>query len=179
MPPGVIARRYCLRMLIRHATPADVPAITAIYNHAILNTIASFWYEPRPEEELAREVAASDEASYPWLVAERDGPGGQQVVGTAWSKRWNPRTAYDITCEVSVYIADDAKGQGVGRALYTDLFARLRAIGYRHIIGGISLPNEASVRLHESMGMKRVALFPGIGEKFGKAIDVGYWQVSY
>ena len=165
-------------MNIRHATPADVPAITAIYNHAILNTIASFWYEPRPEEELAREVAASDEATYPWLVAERDGPGGQRVVGTAWSKRWNPRTAYDITCEVSVYIADDAKGQGVGRALYTDLFARLRAIGYRHIIGGISLPNEASVRLHESMGMKRVALFPGIGEKFGKAIDVGYWQVT-
>ena len=150
-------------MLTRITTPADVPAITAIYNHAILNTIASFWYEPRPEEELAREVAASDEASYPWLVAERDGPGGQQVVGTAWSKRWNPRTAYDITCEVSVYIADDAKGQGVGRALYTDLFARLRAIGYRHIIGGISLPN---------------ALFPGIGEKFGKAIDVGYWQVT-
>ncbi len=165
-------------MNIRLATHADVPAITAIYNHAILHTIASFWYEPRPEEELAREVAASDEASYPWLVAERDGPGGQQVVGTAWSKRWNPRTAYDITCEVSVYIADDAKGQGVGRALYTDLFARLRAIGYRHIIGGISLPNEASVRLHESMGMKRVALFPGIGEKFGRAIDVGYWQVS-
>ncbi len=60
------------------------------------------------------------------------------------------RAAYDITCEVSVYIADDAKGQGVGRALYTDLFARLKAIGYRHIIGGISLPNRASVRLHES-----------------------------
>lgn len=161
-------------MNIRLATPADVAAITAIYNHAILNTIASFWTEPRPEEELAREVGASGERTYPWLVAQRNG----QVVGTAWSKRWNPRTAYDITCEVSVYIADGAKGQGVGKALYTDLFARLRAIGYKHIIGGISLPNEASVRLHESMGMKRVALFPGIGEKFGREIDVGYWQVS-
>lgn len=161
-------------MNIRLATPADVPAITAIYNHAILNTIASFWTEPRPEEELAREVASSGERTYPWLVAEREG----QVVGTAWSKRWNPRTAYNITCEVSVYIGPEAKGQGVGRALYTDLFARLRANGYKHIIGGISLPNEASVRLHESMGMKRVALFPGIGEKFGRAIDVGYWQVT-
>lgn len=165
-------------MEIRHATPEDAPAVASIYNHAILHTIASFWTELRPDEELAQQIAGSDESTYPWLVAEREESGTRQVVGTAWSKRWNPRTAYDITCEVSVYIADDAKGQGVGKALYTDLFARLRAIGYKHIIGGISLPNEASVRLHESMGMKRVALFPGIGEKFGEAIDVGYWQVS-
>lgn len=161
-------------MQIRLATQADAPAVAAIYNHAIAHTIASFWTEPRPDEEIA-----DGGEKYPWLVAERDGPDGKQVVGSAWSKRWNPRTAYDITCEVTIYIAPDAQGQGVGKALYTDLFARLKAIGYRHIIGGISLPNEASVRLHESMGMKRVALFEGIGEKFGEAIDVGYWQVSF
>lgn len=165
-------------MKIRLATIDDAPAVAAIYNHAILHTIASFWTEPRPDSELAQQIAEADEATYPWLVAEREGPEGPQVVGTAWSKRWNPRTAYDITCEVSVYIAPDAQGSGVGKALYTELFSRLWAIGYMHIIGGISLPNEASVRLHESMGMKRVALFPGIGEKYGQAIDVGYWQVS-
>lgn len=165
-------------MRIRHATTDDAPAVAAIYNHAILHTIASFWTEPRPDAELAREIAQADESTYPWLVAEEEDAAGTQVIGSAWSKRWNPRTAYDITCEVSIYIAPAAQGQGVGKALYTDLFSRLKAIGYKHIIGGISLPNEASVRLHESMGMKRVALFPGIGEKFGRAIDVGYWQVS-
>ena len=163
-------------MKIRHASIDDAPAVAAIYNHAIMHTIASFWTEPRPDSELAEQIAEADESTYPWLVAEHADTG--DVIGTAWSKRWNPRTAYEITCEVSVYIAPDAQGMGVGKALYTDLFARLRAIGYKHIIGGISLPNEASVRLHESMGMKRVALFPGIGEKFGEAIDVGYWQVS-
>jgi L-amino acid N-acyltransferase YncA len=163
-------------MKIRHATPDDAPAVAAIYNHAIAYTIASFWTEPRPDSEIADEIAASDESTYPWLVAEDADT--DKVIGSAWSKRWNPRTAYDITCEVTIYIAPDAQGQGVGKALYTDLFARLKMIGYRHIIGGISLPNEASVRLHESMGMKQVAMFEGIGEKFGDAIDVGYWQVS-
>lgn len=161
-------------MIIRPAIPADAPAIAAIYNHAIIHTIASFWTEPRPDAEIAGEIAASSEDTYPWLVAEQS----NHILGSAWSKPWNPRTAYQHTCEVTIYIAPDAQGQGVGSALYTDLFARLRAIGYKHIIGGISLPNEASVRLHERMGMKQVALFPGIGEKFGTAIDVGYWQVT-
>ncbi len=165
-------------MRIRLATIEDAGAVAAIYNHAILHTISSFWTEPRPDEELAQQIGESGESTYPWLVAEQDSPDRPRVIGTAWSKRWNPRTAYNITCEVSVYIAPDAQGKGVGKALYTDLFSRLKSIGYKHIIGGISLPNEASVRLHESMGMKRVALFPGIGEKYRQAIDVGYWQVS-
>lgn len=158
-------------MQTRLATPADVPAIAAIYNHAIVHTIASFWTETRPEAEIAEQLAEAG-ARYPWLVADADG----QVLGVAWSKRWNPRQAYDLTCEVSIYLAPDAQGRGIGKLLYTDLFSRLASIGYEQVLAGISLPNDASARLHESMGMWHVGTYRGIGRKFGKAIDVGYWQ---
>ncbi|MEO0512174.1 MAG: N-acetyltransferase family protein [Planctomycetota bacterium] len=161
----------------RLATPADVPAITAIYNHAIDHSLATFWTEHRPESEIAAELAAGGGA-HPWVVAELAADAGERVVGVAWSKRWNPRHGYDITCEVSVYTAHEARGQGVGTALYADLIPRLRDLGYQNVIGGVALPNDASVRLHERFGFQRVALFKRVGVKFGRTLDVGYWQLS-
>lgn len=159
-------------LTIRLATPSDVPAITAIYNDAIAKTVASFWTSPRPESDAAEQLAAAGDR-YPWLVAEREG----EVVGWAQSKPWNPRDAYARTCELTIYIAESARGLGVGGALYADLIERLRTLGYANIIGGITLPNEASVRLHESAGFEKAAHFVGVGEKFGQVLDVGYWQL--
>ncbi len=161
-------------MHIRTATIFDAEAVAAIYNHAIEHSDASLWYEPRPVEELRGQIERASER-YPWLVAEE---GGGEVIGWACVRPWNPRDGYRHTVETTIYIHHEHKGRGVGRMLYDELFRLIREQGYRHAIAGISIPNPASVRLHEAMGMKRVALFPGIGEKFGKRVDVGYWQVT-
>jgi phosphinothricin acetyltransferase len=161
-------------MQIRPATIFDAEAIAAIYNDAIERTIASLWETPRPVDELRAELERASER-YPWLVAETL---ASEVAGYALVKPWNPRHGYRHTVETTIYIHAEHRGRGVGRALYDELFTLIRGQGYRHVIAGISLPNEASVRLHESMGMTRVALFPGIGEKFGQVVDVGYWQVT-
>lgn len=161
-------------MLIRGATIFDAEAIGAIYNDAIERTIASLWESPRPVEEIRGEIERASER-HPWLVGETL---GGEIAGYALVKPWNPRHGYKHTVETTIYIHAEQRGRGVGRALYGELFRLIREQGYKHVIAGISLPNEASVRLHESMGMTRVALFPGIGEKFGRVIDVGYWQVT-
>ena len=111
---------------------------------------------------------------FPWLVA--NGEGGV-IVGFAKSSPWKARCAYHWTAEVSAYIAPNHVGGGIGRSLYTRLFATLTAQGYHSAIGGITLPNEASVRLHESFGMKHVGTFNENGWKNGCWHDVGYWML--
>lgn len=153
----------------------DAPAIAAIYNDAIERTISSLWETPRPIEEIRDELSRAS-VRFPWLVAEAD---EGTIAGYALVKPWNPRHGYRHTVETTIYIHAEHRGRGVGRLLYDELFRLIREQGYRHVIAGISLPNDASVRLHEAMGMERVAFFPGIGEKFGRSVDVGYWQVSF
>jgi phosphinothricin acetyltransferase len=99
------------------------------------------------------------------------------IAGFAKASPWKGRCAYAHSAETTVYLAADARGRGVGRALYEKLFAMLRAQGFRTLLAGITLPNEPSVRLHESMGMKRIALLERVGWKFDRWHDVGYWQV--
>ncbi|MEL7484779.1 MAG: N-acetyltransferase family protein [Planctomycetota bacterium] len=162
-------------MHVRHATIFDAEAVTVIFNHAIANTDASLWYDPRPVAELRAEIEAASDA-YPWLVAENE---QGDVVGWAMVKPWNKRDGYRHTVETTIYLAHHARGKGVGRMLYDELFRLILDQGYQHVIAGVSLPNPASVRLHESMGMTRVALFPGIGTKFGRRVDVGYWHRAF
>ncbi|MEO1584908.1 MAG: N-acetyltransferase family protein [Planctomycetota bacterium] len=166
-------------MHVRHATIFDAEAVTAIFNHAIEHTDASLWHEPRPVAEMRGEMEQASDA-YPWLVAESEQGSVNEsgVAGWAMVKPWNKRDGYRHTVETTIYIAEHARGRGVGRMLYDELFRLIREQGYRHVIAGISLPNPASERLHEAMGMERVALFPGIGEKFGRRVDVGYWQIA-
>lgn len=158
---------------LRLATQADVPAITAIYNDAIAKTVASFWMSARPENEAAEQLQQAGER-YPWYVAERDGV----VLGYVQSKPWNPRDAYARTCELTIYVAESARGLGVGSSLYRRVIEHLRTLGYANVIGGITLPNEPSVRLHEQCGFTKVAHFEEVGEKFGQILDVGYWQLK-
>ena len=104
--------------------------------------------------------------------------GRGDVIGFAKASPWKGRCAYAFAAEITVYIHHERLGRGIGRELYEPLFAILRAQGYRTLLAGITVPNDASVRLHETLGMKRVALLERVGWKFGKWHDVGYWQVD-
>lgn len=158
--------------MIRPATPADAAAIAGIYNHYVAHTTITFEEQAVAPEQMAERIAEVGAASLPWLVAEREG----QVLGYAYAGRWKARSAYRFSVETSVYLRDGLGRQGVGSALYDALFAELKARGVHAAIGGIALPNDNSVALHEKFGMKKVAHFEQVGFKFGRWIDVGYWQ---
>ena len=157
---------------VRAARSTDTRAITDIYNHYIRETIITFEEEPILETEMAKRLDAVQSAPLPWLVAEERG----RVVGYAYGGMWKPRSGYRYSSEITVYCAPDCGGRGIGSALYGALFPELERRGIHAVVGGIALPNEASVALHEKFGMRRVALFEQQGFKFGRWIDVGYWQ---
>jgi phosphinothricin acetyltransferase len=109
-----------------------------------------------------------------WLVAERDG----RVVGYAYGGPHRERAAYNWTVEVSAYVDRNAHRTGLGRLLYTELFDRLRSMGFRLLVAGITLPNEASVAIHEAIGFEPVGVYKNIGFKNGQWRDVGWWQLD-
>ena len=160
-------------MLIRLAQFEDIPAILDISNWAAINTPSNFALEP---ETLVSWVESWSETHemYPWVVGEAE---TGDIIGFAKASPWKGRCAYDWSVEVTVYVHSEHHGKGIGKALYAKLFPILKAQGYHSLLGGITQPNEASVRLHESFGMKRVAMFETIGWKFNKWHDVGYWQL--
>jgi phosphinothricin acetyltransferase len=119
-------------------------------------------------------MAARIRKAHVWLVAERNGG----VVGYAYGGPHRERAAYNWTVEVSAYVDRDAQRSGVGRRLYTELFDRLKQGGYRLLVAGITLPNEASVGIHEALGFERVGVYKNIGFKNGQWYDVGWWQLD-
>lgn len=159
-------------MLIRDATALDAAAIAAIYNPYILDSTISFEEEAVTADDMSARMAAVQEGGLPWLVLERDGV----VAGYAYATKWRVRHAYRFSVETTVYLAPPHAGQGGGTALYTALLERLRVAGCHLAIGGIAQPNPASVALHERMGYRKVAHFGEVGFKFGRWIDVGYWE---
>ena len=159
-------------MTIRPATPQDAAAIAAIYNPYIAETTISFEEEPVGMEEMRGRIAAVQDGGLPWLVLERDG----EIAGYAYATKWRVRHAYRFSVETSVYLAPRHAGKGAGTALYTALLEILREAGCHLAIGGIAQPNAASVALHEKMGYRKVAHFGEVGFKFGRWIDVAYWE---
>ncbi len=159
-------------MLVRDATDADLAAITRIYNHYIRTSIATFMETELTEPEMAGRIAEVRAAGLPWLVTEADGG----IAGYAYAGRWKRRSAYRFSTEVTIYLDPERTGNGLGTTLYGELLDRLPACGVHVVIGGISLPNAASVALHERLGFEKVAHFKEVGFKFGQWIDVGYWE---
>lgn len=159
---------------IRDADPSrDAAACAAIYAPHIESSAVSFEERAPDAGEMAARIERS-RASHAWLVAERDG----EVLGYAYATAFNERPAYRWSAGVSVYIGESARGQGVGRALYNALFERLRERGFRMACAGVTLPNEASVGLHESLGFERVGVNREIGWKHGAWHDVGWFQLE-
>lgn len=159
-------------MHIRDAIADDAQAIAAIYNPYIADTTISFEEQPVTDADMARRIADVQGAGLPWLVIEQD----RVVLGYAYATKWRVRHAYRFSVESSVYLAPQAAGRGLGTMLYAALLERLRAQGCHLVIGGVALPNAASVALHEKMGFEQVANFREVGFKFERWIDVGYWQ---
>ncbi len=159
--------------MIRSVARQDVPALCAIYNHYVANTIITFEEVPVAEAEFAARIAKIAQVNLPWLIAEDAG----KVVGYAYASPWKERSAYRFSVEVTVYLAPDCTGRGWGTRLYKALFAELKRGPTRVAMGGVALPNDASVALHEKFGTK-VAHFREVGFKFGKWIDVAYWQTD-
>ena len=157
---------------IRAAAPSDAAAVAGIYNHYITKTLVTFEEEPVAAAEIARRMEDVRSESLPWLVAEE----GSRVVGYAYATQWRPRVGYRFSAEITVYLSSEHGGRGIGSKLYGQLFPLLQARGIRVVIGGIALPNEASVALHEKFGLRKVAHFEAVGVKFDQWIDVGYWQ---
>ena len=158
---------------IRTATPADAETICAIYNHYIAQTTISFEEEPVTPADMAQRITDVTAANLPWLVLTD----GATLVGYAYATKWRVRQAYRFSVETSVYLDRHHIGKGAGKMLYEALLAELRQRELHLAIAGIAQPNEASVRLHERLGFKKVAHFGEVGRKFGNWIDVGYWQL--
>ncbi len=180
-------------MLVRHASPSDVKAITAILNREIAEGDAHFGARAVSESSVASELDSALQgvrfdpddpkttppfvAHYPWLVATESETG--PVLGFARAGAWKTRECYARSTEIGVYVLPSHQGRGIGRMLYQQLFPLLRQQGFRTVLAGIALPNTPSVRLHESFGMKHVGTLPMVGFKHGRWRDVGYWTLTF
>lgn len=159
--------------MIRPATKQDAEAIVTIYNHYVLNSAITFEETGVSSQEMARRMAEIDTQDLPWLVLEQS----DSIVGFAYASQWKGRCAYRYCAETTVYLEPGFTGRGLGYQLYAVLLTQLREKGLHAAIGGIALPNPASIALHEKCGMSQVAHFKEVGYKFEQWIDVGYWQL--
>ena len=156
---------------LREARPADAAGVLAIYGPVVRDTAISFEVEVPSLEELRRRIAETA-TRMPWLVAIA----GDALAGYAYASSHRTRAAYQWSVDVSVYVHPGHQRAGVGRALYAALLDLLALQGYSRAYAGITLPNPASVGLHEAMGFRPVGIYAGVGFKLGAWHDVGWWQ---
>jgi L-amino acid N-acyltransferase YncA len=160
------------RVEIRPAAAGDAAALARIYNFYVEETIVTFEEEAVSAAAMSARLREVQEASLPWLVAAEAG----EVVGYAYAAKWKVRRGYRFSVEVTIYL-DHRRGRaGIGTRLYGRLLSDLTTLGMHMAIGGIALPNPASVALHEKLGFRKTAHFHEIGLKFDRWIDVGYWE---
>lgn len=158
---------------VRPARPEDAAQIAAIYRPYVEQGTVSFELKAPDERTMKARMAAHD-GFYPWLVVTEGEDGA--VLGYAYAGPFRDRPAYQYTIETSVYLLQGTAGRGNGRQLYDALIDTVRAQGFTHAIGVIALPNDHSIRLHESVGFRRTGVLREAGYKEGRWIDVGFWQ---
>ena len=159
--------------MIRPVTAADTQQILDIYNFYVATSTVTF------EEELVSLIDFQNRideitAKYPYLVYEENG----QILGYAYAGVFRTRIAYRFSAESSVYVHKDHFKKGIGSQLYTALLPLMKEQGIKSAIGGVTLPNEGSVKLHEQFGFEKVAHFKAVGFKFDQWLDVGFWQLE-
>lgn len=157
---------------IRAATEGDACRLADIYNPYVLETIVTFEESAITPQDMATRIAEAADARLPFLVAQA----ASVPMGFAYASEWKGRCGYRYSAETTVYVARSHWRHGLGKAMYVKLLDLLQRSGFHAAIGGIALPNESSIRLHEGLGFTQVAHFREVGLKFGKWIDVGYWQ---
>lgn len=155
---------------IRRAEATDLPALTDIYNHYVATTPITFDIEPRSLSQRREWFAQfSGAGRYQCFVAAN----GAGAVGWACSARFKEKAAYETTIETSVYLSPEVTGRGLGRRLYGTLFEALKGQDIHQAFAGVTLPNDASVGLHKSLGFRLVGTYPEVGRKFGR-----YWDTA-
>jgi len=158
--------------VIRPARMTDAESLARVYNFYVEETIVTFEEEVVPAAEMAARLRQVQAGFLPWLVATQ----ADRVVGYAHATKWKGRCGYRFSAEVTVYLEHGCGGRGTGSKLYHQLLQTLHSLGTHVAIGGIALPNEASVALHQKFGFEKVAHFREVGFKFDTWIDVGYWE---
>jgi L-amino acid N-acyltransferase YncA len=156
---------------VRLATADDLAGVAAIYDEQVRTGISTFDLEPPPASYWQHRLDSRETGDH-FLVADLDG----EVVGFAYSSSYRPRPAYRLTRETSVYLAEQARGRGLGRRLYDDLLARLTADGIHVALALVALPNPASVALHEACGFEHLGTMREVGWKFDRWIDTAWYQ---
>jgi phosphinothricin acetyltransferase len=160
-------------MIVRAASEADAAALAAIYGHHVLHGFGTFEETPPDPQEMERRRAAIAERGLPYLVAERDG----RVLGFAYASPFRPRAAYRYTAEDSVYVAPEAVGQGVGRAVLAGVLEACTALGLRQVVAVIGdSGNLASIGLHRAMGFEPAGVGKSFGFKHGRWVDIVWMQ---
>lgn len=173
--PSVTVDSLQMHATIRPVRIDDCQAIAEIYNHYVQTSVITFEEQAVSDEAMAQRIADVQSYNLPWVIYERNGV----LLGYAYATRWKPRSAYRYSVEITVYTAPGASGSGIGSILYAELFARMKACGVHAAVGGIALPNAASIALHEKFGMKKIGEFHEIGFKQGQWLNVGYWQIVF
>ena len=159
---------------VRAATLDDLEALTEIYNHYIVHSAITFDLRPFAAAERRTWFDEHTGSGPHRLLVAADEDGA--CAGYASSSRWRPKPAYDTTVEVSVYCRPDVRGRGCGTALYTALFAALEHEDVHTAVAGVSLPNDASLSLHERFGFRSVGVFHAVGRKFDRFWDVAWFE---
>lgn len=159
--------------MIREAKLQDAAAIAEIYNFYILNTHTTFETEAIDAEEMGKRILSVEKLQLPFLLYEME----NRIHAYAYATEWKSRSAYKQTAETSIYMPMATQSQGIGTKLYTALIEILKNKNYHALIGGIALPNDKSIALHEKLGFEKVAHFKQVGYKFNQWIDVGYWEL--
>ena len=162
-----------MNTIIRSVVQSDAGEIALIYNHYVANTHNTFEMEAVPAREMEQRITETLALPLPWLVTETSG----KVIGYAYASKWKGRCAYRFTVESTVYMDHAHIGKGLGLRLYSELIGAVRNQSMHSMIGGIALPNEQSIGLHERLGFKKVAHFEQVGHKQDRWVDVGYWQL--
>lgn len=161
-------------IVIRAAEQKDLPGILRIYNEAVLNTTATYDYEPRTLEHRQLWFEDHLRINFPIYVAEStDG----EILGWSSLSRYHDRQGFQFTAENSVYVATNYRGQGIGFSLLNPLIAGAKLLNLHAIIAAVDAENRVSIRLHERLGFKVVAHFPQVGFKFGRWLDMIYLQL--
>jgi L-amino acid N-acyltransferase YncA len=158
--------------MIRDVQGHDAAAICSIYNYYIENSVTTFEEHPVSVPEMKKRIKEITK-ELPWLVFEEQG----SVLGYAYASKWKSRCAYRYSAESTVYLSRMSIGRGIGTQLYEALIGRLRSLSFHSVIGGIALPNPASVALQEKRGFEKVAHFNEVGWKMSRWVDVGYWEL--
>ncbi|WP_166963593.1 GNAT family N-acetyltransferase [Yeosuana marina] len=159
--------------MIRPVKLSDTENLLHIYNYYVVHTVATFDLEPLSLEAFTDKIK-SIILNYPFVVYEEN----NEILGYAYGSKFRPKPAYNKTVESTVYVKHGVHGKQIGTQLYADLLALLKRDNFHIVLGVLTLPNEASIKLHEKFGFKQVAHLKEAGLKFDKWHDVGFWQLT-